>query len=171
MDSSLIYDINDISTTSIEKRPVERCYDLRPKRLKVCSAFREGRPLMAKRDSPPCPAPGCGEVVEGGRCERHRRQQDASDRARRGTSSQRGYDRFWRAAARAFRAQYPCCGMRPDNQRPVMSRCFDQGILTEAQQTDHVVPHRGDKKLFRDQRNNWQSLCARCGAAKSRAGY
>jgi 5-methylcytosine-specific restriction protein A len=52
-----------------------------------------------------------------------------------------------------------------------MSRCFDKGIVTAAVQVDHVVPHRGDRRLFWDSRGNWQSLCAACGARKSQAGF
>ena len=82
----------------------------------------------------------------------------------------RGYTAEWDARAKAFRARYPLCGMRPGGRRPVMSRCHDEQRTTEATQTDHVVPHRGDKALFWDEQGNWQALCAACGAAKSRAG-
>ena len=51
-----------------------------------------------------------------------------------------------------------------------MSACYEQGLATPAYQTDHVVPHRGDIDLFWDRDGNWQSLCASCGARKSRAG-
>jgi 5-methylcytosine-specific restriction enzyme A len=50
-----------------------------------------------------------------------------------------------------------------------MSHCHLQGLVTLATQVDHVVPHRGDPRLFWDQ-HNWQSLCASCGARKSRQG-
>jgi 5-methylcytosine-specific restriction protein A len=59
--------------------------------------------------------------------------------------------------------------MRPHGVPPVMSQCYDQGIVTPAYQVDHVVPHRGDAALFWDQ-DNWQSLCAQCGNTKSAAG-
>lgn len=51
-----------------------------------------------------------------------------------------------------------------------MSRCYDEKRTVLAEQVDHVVPHRGDPVLFWDVLNNWQSLCARCGARKSAAG-
>ena len=57
-----------------------------------------------------------------------------------------------------------------------MSRCHDEQRVTPATQTDHVIPHRGDARLFRDvtkpieQQPNWQALCAACGARKSQAG-
>jgi len=88
----------------------------------------------------------------------------------RRTSGERGYTRAWAERARAFRLRYPWCGMRPGGQAPVMSRCAELGLRTPAFQTDHVVPHRGDPGLFHDEAGNWQSLCASCGARKSRAG-
>jgi 5-methylcytosine-specific restriction protein A len=81
----------------------------------------------------------------------------------------RGYSKRWDRAAKAFRVRYPLCGMRPGGQPPVMSQCYLEGRDTAAQQTDHVVPHRGDQQLFWDQAN-WQSLCATCGFNKTKAG-
>jgi 5-methylcytosine-specific restriction enzyme A len=51
-----------------------------------------------------------------------------------------------------------------------MSRCFDEGIVTQAKQVDHIIPHKKNRRLFDDRENNWQSLCASCGARKSAAG-
>jgi 5-methylcytosine-specific restriction enzyme A len=51
-----------------------------------------------------------------------------------------------------------------------MSRCAELGIVTDATQVDHVVPHRGNDDLFWDEQGNWQALCATCGARKSQAG-
>lgn len=82
----------------------------------------------------------------------------------------RGYSKTWDREARAFRREFPLCGMRPDGQAPVMSDCHARGIVTPATQTDHVVPHRGDRVLFWDRDGNWQALCAACGARKSQAG-
>lgn len=66
--------------------------------------------------------------------------------------------------------------MRPNGEPPVMSRCYEDGMVTPAHQVDHVIPHRGDPLLFKDrtkpvtQQPNWQSLCRECGARKSAAG-
>jgi hypothetical protein len=80
------------------------------------------------------------------------------------------YDASWDRASSAFRREYPICGMRPGGKPPVMSRCHEQGIVTPAYQTDHVVPTHERPDLFWDSEGNWQSLCRNCGAAKSRAG-
>jgi 5-methylcytosine-specific restriction endonuclease McrA len=37
--------------------------------------------------------------------------------------------------------------------------CQKQGRVTAASVVDHIIPHKGDQKLFWDSANNWQSLC------------
>ena len=37
-------------------------------------------------------------------------------------------------------------------------KCYEEGHITIATVVDHIVPHRGDQKLFWD-RGNWQPLC------------
>ena len=109
-----------------------------------------------------CLTPGCALKVERGHCVNHARQQDQQ----RGNSNARGYTWQWGKRAKAFLETYPLCGMRPGDQAPVMSRCAADGIRTPATVVDHVVPHRGDQRLFQDV-GNWQSLCIRCHARKS----
>jgi len=57
--------------------------------------------------------------------------------------------RRWTKRAKAWRQANPLCRI-----------CKEQGRITLAQVTDHVVPHRGDLNVF------WygplQSLCRRC---------
>jgi 5-methylcytosine-specific restriction protein A len=38
--------------------------------------------------------------------------------------------------------------------------------LTEATIIDHIIPHRGDKRLFWD-RTNWQPICQACHDRKT----
>ena len=38
--------------------------------------------------------------------------------------------------------------------------CMEEGRYVKATVVDHIVPHRGDQKLFWDQ-SNWQALCKR----------
>lgn len=40
------------------------------------------------------------------------------------------------------------------------------GRLTQATVVDHIVPHRGDQKLFWDE-SNWQPLCKPCHDKKT----
>ena len=114
----------------------------------------------------PCAGIGCRRLVRKGRCPEHTRQQDRQ----RGSFRERGYDAGWDRASKAFRREYPLCGMRPNGLPPVMSQCYDQRRTTPAYQVDHVVPPGGDRVKFWDRAGNWQSLCRACGARKSQAG-
>lgn len=109
-----------------------------------------------------CRAPSCGVLVARGYCATHRRTFTR-------TPQQKGYTKRWDQAATRFRARYPLCGQRIDDQPPVLSRCHDRGRVTLATDVDHVVPHHGDTALFWDARN-WQSLCASCHARKTFRG-
>ncbi len=115
----------------------------------------------------PCTVPGCAQFAgPRGKCLVHAHEAERY----RGTARERGYSRTWEARARKFKDKYPLCGHRPNGVPPVMSQCYEQGRVTMAYQVDHVVPHRGDQKLFWDEEHNWQSLCAACGSRKSKAG-
>lgn len=122
----------------------------------------------------PCATPRCSNLVERGHCPLHRKQKEKD----RGSSFERGYDKAWSAYSLSFREAYPLCGMRPNNLPPVMSQCYQAGRPTPVLGTthgrpngvvDHVVPHRGDQRLFHDP-NNHQSLCWQCHSRKTQAG-
>ena len=57
--------------------------------------------------------------------------------------------------------------MRRLAEHPWCVRCARRHVMRLAVVTDHIVPHRGDPVLFRDQ-NNHQSLCKRCHDRKTR---
>lgn len=59
----------------------------------------------------------------------------------------RGYDRKWQRAADSFRWRNPWC-----------VGCDAYGVKRQATVVDHVIPHRGDQRLFWDT-SNWQSCC------------
>lgn len=63
---------------------------------------------------------------------------------------ERGYDSRWEKARKTFLARSPLC-----------VKCEKQGRVTPATVVDHVIPHRGDRKLFWDS-TNWQPLCVEC---------
>lgn len=63
------------------------------------------------------------------------------------TAAQRGYSYKWQKAREQHLQDQPLCVM-----------CQAQGRVTAASVVDHIVPHRGDQKLFW-RRSNWQSLC------------
>ena len=68
---------------------------------------------------------------------------------RRPSFQQRGYDARWTKARATFLRQHPWCVM-----------CMRAGQYLRATVVDHIVPHRGDPKLFWDEAN-WQPLCKR----------
>jgi 5-methylcytosine-specific restriction endonuclease McrA len=73
---------------------------------------------------------------------------DAERKARhdlhRPSARQRGYDSKWDKARAAFLAAHP--------------HCAHPGCNALATVVDHVIPHKGDRKLFWS-RSNWQALC------------
>ena len=76
----------------------------------------------------------------------------------RGSPSARGYGRRWQRERLAFLADHPLC-----------VECEKRGIAMAATVVDHVVPHRGNQRLFWDQ-GNWQSLCDHDHAVKTAKG-
>jgi len=73
----------------------------------------------------------------------------------RGTAAARGYDAKWKAARDAFLRLHPLC-----------THCLAKGITEPSTVVDHVIPHRGDMRLFWD-RSNWQALCKTCHDTKT----
>lgn len=69
---------------------------------------------------------------------------------KRKTASQRGYGGKWRKARLLYLADNPLCVF-----------CSDRGIVEAATVVDHIIPHKGDQKLFWKQ-SNWQPLCTTC---------
>ena len=78
--------------------------------------------------------------------------------ARRGSSTQRGYNYAWQKASRAYLAEHPLC------------ECEDcdagRKRVRVASVVDHKVPHRGDQALFWD-RTNWQAMHKQCHDRKT----
>ncbi|KMQ75291.1 HNH endonuclease [Marinobacter subterrani] len=114
---------------------------------------------MPARPLKPCCAPQCSELVRGQRyCDRHQhlaKQRDPVKDRERGSSAKRGYGNKWKKARLTFLSYHPLC-----------TECDRQGRTTAATDVDHIVPHRGDPKLFWSQ-SNWQALCRSCHSAKT----
>jgi 5-methylcytosine-specific restriction enzyme A len=93
---------------------------------------------------------GCGRKVHWDSqcpCEQRReRQRRARADANRPSARQRGYDSKWQRESKAFLAL-------PQNR---YCRC---GCGRLADMVDHIIPHRGDMRLFWD-RSNWQPLAS-----------
>lgn len=65
----------------------------------------------------------------------------------RASAHKRGYGTRWRKAREAYLHRNPLCVM-----------CLEEGMTTQAEVVDHIIPHKGDTNLFWDI-GNWQSLC------------
>lgn len=68
----------------------------------------------------------------------------------RESSTKRGYGYKWQKAREVWLREHPLCADH-----------LSRGQYVPASVVDHIVPHKGDRKLFWD-RKNWQSLCKRC---------
>src|SRR5690625_4181694 len=66
------------------------------------------------------------------------------------TTAQRGYGGKWQQARKGYLRKYPLCRM-----------CEEKGYTVIASVVDHVIPHRGDMRIFWDS-DNWQPLCVQC---------
>ncbi len=102
---------------------------------------------MPNRGPVPCAHPGCPRVVPYG--QRYCSEHTLLYRGDRKSSGKRGYGSKWQRARARFLA-------RPENIFCV--ECKKEGKLVRATVVDHIVPHRGDDKLFWDEKN-WQPLC------------
>ena len=71
------------------------------------------------------------------------RERKARHDERRPTARARGYDRKWEAARAEYLAEYPYCRV-----------CGEPAAVV-----DHIIPHKGDMRIFWDRRN-WQPLCS-----------
>ena len=102
---------------------------------------------MPTKAKVPCRHPGCAELVPVGAkfCEAHKAMHPEDIRS----ASSRGYGSAWQKARKQYLSAHPLCVM-----------CMKEGQYRKATVVDHIIPHRGDEKLFWD-RSNWQSLCKR----------
>nr|WP_041795814.1 HNH endonuclease signature motif containing protein [Pararhodospirillum photometricum] len=74
---------------------------------------------------------------------------------RRESASKRGYGAQWRRLRDLVLADEPLC-----------RECAKVGRVVPATDVDHIIPHRGDDRLFWDRRN-LQPLCKACHSAKT----
>lgn len=107
---------------------------------------------MPRKPKLPCRYPGCPKLSDSVYCEEHR------DLYSRESATARGYDSKWRKARDLFLRKHPLC-----------AECLRQGKVIPATVVDHIVPHRGDKRLFWDM-SNWQPLCKECHDVKTGHG-
>ena len=113
---------------------------------------------MPLRSQKPCNAQGCNVLTRNSRyCDQHKDVGKRFEVKQRETSSQRGYSYKWQQARKSYLAKHPLC-----------AECERQGLVVEATDLDHIVPHGGDKEAFWV-RSNWQGLCHPCHSRKTAA--
>ena len=107
---------------------------------------------MPTRPKTPCQHPGCPELVSNGKyCGKHK-PLHMEDRP---SAAARGYGSKWQKASKKYLEAHPLC-----------VKCMAEGEYTKATVVDHIIPHRGDQKLFWDL-SNWQALCKKCHDTKT----
>jgi 5-methylcytosine-specific restriction protein A len=120
----------------------------KPRRIKPPGLFLWEKPEvkdMPYKPKVPCRHPGCPNLVPAGQkyCEEHKALHPEEIRS----AARRGYNSRWQKESKKFLQLHPLC-----------EECLKGGKATPATVVDHIVPHRGDAKLFWDQ-SNWQALC------------
>ena len=105
----------------------------------------------------PCRHAGCNKLTRNGYCEIHEKlyRKTTQSKDNRESSAKRGYGRKWRNESKLYLAENPWC-----------KSCMVAGRRVPATEVDHIIPHKGDKKLFWD-RKNWQGLCSSCHSKKT----
>lgn len=100
---------------------------------------------MPLRPFRPCKHSDCTAITrdKSGYCDVHRVDADRY----RGNAYERGYTKQWSCESKAFLRAHPLC-----------AECERQGRYAPAQVVDHIIPHRGNQRLFWD-KTNWQGLC------------
>lgn len=104
----------------------------------------------------PCAESGCPVLVVRGCCQAH-------SAAREQSRSLVDVRRLYRTA-RWSRMRAVVLG-----EEPVCRDCLTAGSVTPATDVDHIVPHRGDLRLFWG-RENLQALCHACHSSKTARG-
>lgn len=101
-----------------------------------------------------CTAPGCGVLVQRGRCERHRAERHRDIDSRRGTRQERGYGVAWQRLRVLVLQGEPLC-----------RECGRRGELVPATEVDHIRPMAAGGAQFDVE--NLQPLCHACHSAKT----
>lgn len=103
----------------------------------------------------PCSYPGCRTLTRERHCDKHKKQEQKRVDQQRGTAVKRGYNSRWQKARLTYLKSHPLC-----------VECLKEDKVVAATVVDHIIPHKGDQKLFWDT-GNWQALCKQCHDKKT----
>ena len=99
-----------------------------------------------------CMEPLCPDYAEHrGYCDKHKRDRPI----KRLEHSKMYYSKAWKRMRAIHLLNSPLCEC-----------CSLHGYVEIAKDVDHIIPHRGDKKIFNNT-NNLQSLCKSCHSRKT----
>lgn len=108
---------------------------------------------MPYKPKKPCSCVGCKNLTYDKYCDEHKALDKHTEE--RPSANKRGYNTRWQKARAVYLSHHPLC-----------AECEKHGRLTPATVVDHIVPHKGDSKLFWD-KDNWQPLCKQCHDRKT----
>ena len=97
-----------------------------------------------------CKAPNCGRITHEVYCDDHKEMRSVYNEPKRASAARRGYNSRWQRYRKYFLSRYPLC-----------NECGRAGEVV-----DHVIPHKGDYKVFWDT-DNHQTLCIPCHNRKT----
>lgn len=103
----------------------------------------------------PCQHPGCNALTNNTRCDTHTKAIAKQADSKRESSSARGYNSRWQKARLTYLRKHPLCVY-----------CLANDTTKLATDVDHIIPHKGNQKLFWDT-SNWQALCHECHSTKT----
>jgi 5-methylcytosine-specific restriction enzyme A len=112
---------------------------------------------MPRRPMRPCSVPGCRELVDRGRCDRHAKQVRTTQQER-ASAARRGYDKRWQRFRVWYLAEHPLC-----------VDCERRGRITPALEVHHIakVADRPDLRLVEA---NCMALCKACHQRRTARG-
>lgn len=85
---------------------------------------------MPQKPKRPCSYPGCPKLTNGRFCEEHAKLDTRQyERFGRNPAIHRRYGRAWKRIRDRFISTHPLC-----------QKCFEQGVLTKAEEVHHILP-------------------------------
>lgn len=109
---------------------------------------------MPRKPLKPCRYPGCPELTENRYCSKHEKEMEGNYN-KNNRPFKKLYNSRWRKLRKEFLKEHPLC-----------EACKEHGVIKAATVVDHVVPHKGNERLFWDE-SNWQALCKSCHDRKT----
>jgi 5-methylcytosine-specific restriction enzyme A len=114
---------------------------------------------MPSKPAHPCNQPGCGALIlEGSKCEKHKKESAKGYDLYRGSRQSRGYDTTWDKIRLQVlkRDDYLC------------QHCLkNDGRMVPAEHVDHIVRFTSNADPLRTDLTNLQSLCRPCHSRKT----